>query len=152
MQSSRRCSRQIVFCKNSISLVSGRKNDVDIVAATRLAATCAAFALVHHLTHFSRSSDNPISDAGAKILAEAVQSPHCQLRNLNIEGRRGNFPTIDSLSLFKGAFLTSPMLDTTTGTCLGDDGTVLLAKALESPNYKLTTFKLTGMMLSISWK
>ena len=105
----------------------------------------AAMSFLILVAHFLRPSGNPISIEGAKILAEAVQSPHCQLGNLNLGSTRGNVLTVDSLSLFKGAFLTSSMLDTTAGTKLGDGGAALLGKALESPNCKLTILDLECM-------
>ena len=44
------------------------------------------------------------------------------------------------------------MLAITAGTKLGDDGAVLLAKALESPNCKLTVLNLRSKLLSRLWK
>ena len=112
----------------------------------------AAVAFPSPSAHFTRPSGNQISDAGAKILADAVQSPRCQLRKLNLGCTRGNGLTVDSLWLFKGAFLTSPMLYTTADSKLGDDGAVLLGKALESPNCKLTTLGLRRKSLNRFWK
>ena len=74
----------------------------------------------------------------------------CECCTLKVQ--RGNVRTLDSFSLFKGAFLTSPMLDTTAATNLGDDGAVLLAKALESPNCKLVTLNLRGKLFHRLWK
>ena len=120
-----------------------------LFVANRIAARCEPpWPFPLRVLIFTRPSVSSISEEGAKQLAEAVQSPHCQLRNLNLVGTWGNVLAIDSLSLFKGAFLTTPMLDTTAATYLGDKGAVLLGKALESPNCKLSFLNLNGML----WK
>ena len=152
-QSSRRCSRQIVFCKTWTCHVSGQQNGCRScrweLSRSRGLAVNLFFLLC---CSFSRPSANPISKQGANLLAEAAQSLDCQLRKLTLSCTRVLCELFVCYRNARGGFVSSRrMLHIIAGTNLGDDGAVLLGKALESPNCKLTALHLSCKLLSRLW-